>query len=232
MTETTSAPPAAVKLPPPPPEPSSFALIATLGLAGLLSGIVLVSVYAITQPIIKQNQREALQRAILTVLPGAASFKTLADRDGKLVLLTDAEAAGVTDPCVYAGYDEAGKIAGFAIPGAEPGYQDLIHGIFGFEPGQKIIVGFQVLESRETPGLGDKIIKDDDWLKANFTALAVDPEIEAVAPGSKTGPNQVETITGATISSATVVRLMQKSITRWRPLIEAWCAEQAKGGGQ
>ena len=232
MTETTSATTAATTLPAPPPEPSSFALIATLGLAGLLSGVVLVSVYTITLPAIERNRREALERAILTVLPQAKTFKTLANRSGKLVRLTDAEAGENRTPCVYVGYDEAGKVAGFAIPGAEPGYQDLIHGIFGFEPGEKIIVGFQVLESRETPGLGDKIIKDAVWLQANFTALAVDPEIEAVAPGSKTAPNQVETITGATISSSTVVRLLRKTLTHWRPLIEAWMAEQAKGKGR
>lgn len=231
MRETTSPPTAAPTMPPPPPEPSSFSLIATLGLAGLLSGIALVSVYAITLPAIEKNRRDALERAILTVLPQAKTFKTLADQGGKLVLLSDADARTSKAANVYVGYDEGGKVAGIAIPGAEPGYQDAIHGIFGFAPDEKLIVGFQVLESRETPGLGDKIIKDAVWLQANFTALAVDPEIEAVAPGSKTAPNQVETITGATISSSTVVRLLQKTLTHWRPLIEAWMAEQAKGNG-
>ena len=60
-----------------PPEPSSFKLIITLGIAGFLSGLVLVGVYLFTKPIIEQNKAEALQRAIFKVLPGTSSFETL-----------------------------------------------------------------------------------------------------------------------------------------------------------
>jgi electron transport complex protein RnfG len=210
-------------MPAPPPEPGSFSLIATLGLAGLFSGIALVGVYTLTLPAIERNRRARLEGAIFTVLEGAASFKTLAEKDGGLVPLNEAEAKQTSGPVVYAGYDAQGALVGFAVPGAEPGYADVIHGILGYDPVQKVVVGFQVLESRETPGLGDKIMKNEAFQR-NFEHLAVDPPLEPVTAGKKTRPNQVETITGATISSKTVVRMLRKSLERWRGLIDGYVA--------
>ena len=82
-----------------------------------------------------------------------------------------------------------------------------------------MIVGFEVLDTKETPGLGDKIIKDQHF-RSSLTILKVDPEIVAVKPGEKTAANQVETITGATISSKTVIKMLEKTIRRWLPMIE------------
>ncbi|MBF0280171.1 MAG: FMN-binding protein [SAR324 cluster bacterium] len=206
--------------------PSSFRLIATLGIAGLFSGLVLVGVYLSTLPIIEANKAKALKEAVFHVVPGCQSFQTLLFVNGKL-LLEKAEnsenkekQSGEVEK-IFACYDQEKVLQGFAIPGSEPGFQDLIQGIFGYQAEKKIIIGFEVLESRETPGLGDKIIKDKNFI-ANFTALSVVPELVPVKPGSKQKKNQVETITGATISSKAVVRLLQNSINRWRPAIEEW----------
>ena len=62
---------------------------------------------------------------------------------------------------------------GFAIPGSEPGFQDIIGALYGYEANGQTIIGFEVLESKETPGLGDKIFKDPDF-QTNFTALKVE----------------------------------------------------------
>jgi electron transport complex protein RnfG len=78
-----------------------------------------------------------------------------------------------------------------------------------------VIIGLKVLESKETPGLGDKIFKDADF-QLNFTALQVLPEIESVKKGEKQRENQVEAITGATISSNAIVRLLNDSMEKWR----------------
>ena len=49
-------------------EPSSLKLVLALGIAGLLSGIILVATYTYTAPIIKANKEAAMQRAIFKVL--------------------------------------------------------------------------------------------------------------------------------------------------------------------
>jgi electron transport complex protein RnfG len=207
-------------------EPSSFRLIATLGIAGLLSGMLLVGVYIVTLPIIQANKAEALKEAIYQVLPGCTAFETLELRDGKLVVLSAAEAASNEEntPRLYAGYGADEQLIGFAIVAEAPGYQEEIRGMFGYAPDKKLVVGFEVLESKETPGLGDKIKKDKDFI-ANFKALAVEPEIVLVKSGQKQAPNEVDGITGATISSRAVVKLLQNGLESWRPAIEAYVNE-------
>ncbi|MCB1707155.1 MAG: FMN-binding protein, partial [Halioglobus sp.] len=100
-------------------------------------------------------------------------------------------------------------------------------------------VGMQVLASRETPGLGDKIEKDPAFI-ANFRALAVPlsadglalrQPIEAVKSGAKTRPSQIDGITGATISSKAVAAILRQSSTRWVPVVYRLQAELAQQGG-
>jgi electron transport complex protein RnfG len=100
------------------------------------------------------------------------------------------------------------------MPAAGPGFQDTIAILYGFKPGDKLVVGMEVLESRETPGLGDKIYKDAEWV-AGFSALSVEPEIFAVKKGTKSSANEIDAITGATISSKAVVRIINETHTAW-----------------
>lgn len=204
-------------------EPSSFRLISTLGIAGFLSGLILVAVYLYTKPIIAENKAEALKAAVFEVLPQTESFKAMVLDGNSLRELQESEKAD-EDAVIYFGYDGAGNLSGIAIPGAEPGYQDLIYGIYGYRPDQKTIIGFKVLESKETPGLGDKILSDPDF-SANFTRLLVEPQIEVVKKGEKKSENQVEAITGATISSNAIGRLLQKSVEKWKQPVADYLRE-------
>jgi len=206
-----------------PEEPSSGRLIATLGIAGFLSGILLVGAYLFTLPMIQANKARELEAAIYKVLPGSKSFETLVLKDGTLEVFKKTEASnhGAPPNSIFAGYDSTGALVGIAVPAEEPGFQDIIVGIYGYNPSAKTIIGFEVLDSKETPGLGDKIVKDMAF-KTNFAALSVEPELVVVKKGQKKNPNEVEAITGATISSKAVVRLLQKSIGNWKPAIEKY----------
>jgi electron transport complex protein RnfG len=211
----------------PQPEPSSFKLVFSLGLAGLLSGIILVGTFMYTNPMIKANREAAIQRAIFKVLPDCASYTTLKLKEEQLMIKTDDDSKEEPDKnelLVYAGYTDQKELIGFAIPGSEPGFQDVISGIMGYDGANKTIIGFEVLESKETPGLGDKIFKDVNF-QTNFTSLVVDPEIIPVKNGQKQNLNEVEAITGATISSKAVVRLLNKSMDLWQNTIDAYIIE-------
>jgi len=106
------------------------------------------------------------------------------------------------------------------MPAAGPGFQDTIAILYGYKPGQKIVVGMEVLESRETPGLGDKIYKDAEFV-GGFSALSVEPEIFAVKKGTKSQPNEIDAITGATISSKAVVRIINEAHAAWSAQLPA-----------
>ena len=203
-------------------ETKSIRLIITLGMAGFISGLILVCAYLYTLPLIEANRAAALEKAIYQVLPGCSSYKEMVLINGKLVPQATEGAEAI-----FAGYDKNEALIGFAIPAQEIGFQDVIAGIIGYDPVKKMVIGFEVLESKETPGLGDKIFKDAAF-RDNFTALESESGIITVSKGEKSKPNEVEAITGATISSKAVVRLLNKGLAQWEKLISEYLATQTE----
>ncbi len=198
-------------------QPSSLRLVFTLFMAGLISGLALAGVYQGTKPAIERNQARALERAVYKVVAGATQMQKLVLRDGELVPATDDPSP--QGPLVIAAYDETGAFAGYAIPADGPGFQDTIRLLFGYDSAKRQVIGMEILESRETPGLGDKIFKDQDFV-ANFRDLAVEPEIKLVKEG-RTAANEVDAITGATISSRAVVTIVNGALQAWLDALPA-----------
>jgi electron transport complex protein RnfG len=197
--------------------PSSLRLVLTLAIAGLVSGIAIIGIYESTLPTITANKARELREAVFKVLPGVSQMQALVYRNGELVVV---EAPDKDEPVIYGGYDVAGEFTGYAMPAAGPGFQDTIAILYGYKPQEKIVVGMEVLESRETPGLGDKIYKDAVWV-SGFSALSVEPEIFAVKKGTKSQPNEIDAITGATISSKAVVRIINETHAAWSEQLPA-----------
>jgi electron transport complex protein RnfG len=197
----------------------------TLGLAGLLSGLAIVSAYEWARPRIEANQARALRQAVFRVLPNVVSFERWIHREGEL-RPTDNDVA--RESGIYAGCGARGELIGFAIPAEGAGFQDTIKLLFGYLSDQRRIVGLEILESRETPGLGDRIYKDEAFLD-NFQALSVDPQITLVKNGTKRAAYEVDSITGATISSQAVVNILNAGVQVWGPRLQA---SQARSCGQ
>ena len=128
---------------------------------------------------------------------------------------------------VFAGFDQAGKLVGLAIEARAMGYQDFIQLLYGYSIDTQAIIGIRVLESRETPGLGDRIESDANFLR-NFEHLDVSVDsagtqlahpIEFVKPGAKSADWQIDGITGATISSRATAGMIRDSAAHWIPLV-------------
>lgn len=209
--------------PPAGPGVSSARLLATMGGAGALAGLLIVLVYQFTLPGVLANRAARLERAILQVVPGAVTFETLYLADGRLA----SELPPGADPRklekIYAAFDASGQRKGFAIPASEPGFQDAIDILFGFDPAKPGTLGLAILASRETPGLGDKIEQPAfiDQLKDAKTPLT------GVKAGKAQNEEDIEMVTGATISSRTVINAMNNAVAKWEPLLAAYTA----GGG-
>ncbi len=191
--------------------PSGVRLTATLAIAGMVSGFLLSGAYQVTTPIIAANKAEALQAAVLEVVPGSTRVSYLALREGTLVPISPDEKT--TDPVIYGGYDAQGQFRGYAIRNAGAGFQDEIQLLYGYDPATKRVIGMRILASRETPGLGDKIFKSQAFVD-NFNDLAVEPEIVVVKDG-RDQAFEVDAITGATISSKAVVKIINQGNAAW-----------------
>jgi electron transport complex protein RnfG len=202
---------------------------------GLACGLLIVTVFQGTAPVIAANRAELLQRAIFEVLPEATSSKSYAlaggDRfepmgEGESTLDADARV-------VHAGYDDEQRLVGFALEASAMGYADLITLLYGYDHREQQVVGMVVLQSKETPGLGDRIETEPDFV-ANFAALDVSLDdsgaakqnpIAAVKQGTKQHPWEVDGITGATISSKAVVAALERSTSFWAPRLRARLAD-------
>lgn len=192
-------------------EASGIRLVLTLAIAGMISGFALAGAYQITKPRIEANKARALREAVFQVVPGSSVMQKLVVRDGELVVLGGDERTD--EPVVYGAYDDAGMFVGYALENDGAGFQDQIELLYGYDPVKKRVVGMRVLASRETPGLGDKIFKDKGFV-ANFDELAVEPAIAVVKDG-RDAENEVDAITGATISSKAVVKIINESNAFW-----------------
>lgn len=208
-----------------PADNSLIMLRAMVGI-GLLCALMIVLTFEGTKPVIKENRAEALQQAIFQVLPGAATAQTFRLEENNEFVRVDQEEVKEGE-LVYAGYDENGGLVGVAIEAAGQGYADIIRILYGYDPKQQEVIGFYVLESKETPGLGDKIEKEPFFLD-NFEGLDVTlneektglkNEVVTVKQGEKENPWEVEGITGATISSRAIGDIIDESAARWAPLI-------------
>ncbi|MCP4770223.1 MAG: FMN-binding protein [Planctomycetes bacterium] len=199
---------------------SSAGIIATLAVAGMLAGLLLVVVYEATQPRILAYKEKMMKEAVGLVLQEPASFTTLYLVDGKLTLDLPEDAVEKDFEKVFVGYDEHNSPVGFAVVHNRAGFQDQVKVIFGYDPETGGMMGMKVLESKETPGLGDAIEKDMDFVGQFERVVA---PLVGVKKGSGSGdPHEVDMITGATISARAVIRIINEAFERWEPLIKAY----------
>jgi len=202
---------------------SPLRLLLTLGGAGALAGLLIVGVYQATLPAIEAHRAAALAAAVEEVLGAPHSFRTLYLVEGELRDELPEGQDPRSVPRAYPGYREDGSLIGFALEGAQPGFQDVIQVIFGYDPATGTVLGMRVLRHLETPGLGDKIVTDREWV-AQFEGAQ--PPLVDRKPGQATEPNEVDMITGATISARTVMLAINSAVDRWKDILEGYQPEQ------
>lgn len=199
---------------------------------GVLCSLAIVTTYEMTRPIIARNKIAQRRQAILDVLPEANSVTAFAfdSATGNLAAVPE-ESEG--SELVFAGFSASGELVGLAIAGEGTGYQDTIRLLYGYVPSTDSVIGIRVLESRETPGLGDRIESDPAFL-GNFKQLDVrvsadgerlEHEIAFVKPSEKSNPWEIDGITGATISSRAVAEILRQSTNEWVPKLRSRQAE-------
>ena len=146
---------------------NSFHMLRAMVGIGAICGLLIVVTYEGTLPRIEKLRAEALEKAIFKVIPGIVETRAYAYEDNTFKLADEN-----SNQVIYAGYDEEGNFKGVAVEASGQGYADILRILYGYDPKRQQIIGFYVLESKETPGLGDKIEKDKNFL-ANFSALDV-----------------------------------------------------------
>ena len=204
----------------PTPEPTSAAaMVRTLGIVATVCGVIIVGAHQGTQEAVAANRRVALERAVFKVIPSARSIEEYLVAPGGAIARAGRAEAAPGAIRFYAAFDGGGRLAGIAAEGAARGYADTVRIIYGYAPGCQCVTGIGVVAMRETPGIGDKILSDREFL-ANFQALDVqlDKNLRALANavrtvkhGAKAKPWEIDAISGATITSRAVGKAINDS---------------------
>ncbi len=218
--------------PPTPPvakSTSAARLVGTLAVAGAVAGAAIVMVFSWANPLIQANQAARLTGAITEVLGGAARYETVFLDGGAFTKEPQADTA--TLDRVYVGYDAAGAPHGVAIVTEASGFSDVVRVIFGYDPTSGDLLGMKVLENKETPGLGDKIEKDSMFV-GEFADVGT--PLVGVKKDRATGAHEeIVMITGATISSRTVVDMINRRMEALRePVSALWASTAVASGGE
>ncbi len=187
-------------------------MIIVLTVITALSGAVLSTWDRITKPKIAYHQLQALKAAISDVLPSYDYY----------------EEKNINGNMVYIGkIDDRTQPVGIAFKVDGSGFQGNISIMVGVDPSFTSITGIKVLGQIETPGLGTKIVEDPSnksnpfWFPEQFGGVDLFPQINVVKNSIPQNPNEVQAISGATITSRAVVRIINENIGMIKELYQS-----------
>ena len=177
-------------------------MIVTLTVIGVIAGGLLFLVSDWADPLIAANQKAETEKAIFIVHPGAKSYEQV-------------EIKGIE---IYKVFDEQKNIDGYSMVYEGNGFQGKIRLMLGLSNDLNKISSIEILEQVETPGLGSRVT--DDPFKNQFKGLETMPQVSWVKNEQPGSPNEIQAVTGATISSKSVVAIINNAIAQARQLKE------------
>jgi electron transport complex protein RnfG len=184
-------------------------------------GVSLAGVQLALGPIIEANKiNETLEKVPELVL-GRDLAATMAGQDQRLDIAAHRVAVAKADrDKTYSVYEARyqGELRGWVLKAKGQGYADTIELLVGLSAGLETITGLFVLDQKETPGLGNKIITDA-W-RGQFIGAPAGRSLVVVKSGAAQ-PGEIDAVTGATISSKSVTAMINAAIGDLRkPLTE------------
>ncbi len=184
-------------------------MITVMTVVAIIVGSILAGFYQMVSPRIEANRLAEEKRAIFSVLPEAKDYVTIdlevGEGDDKESLM------------IFRGVDDDNAPVGYAFVSEGPGFAAAIVMMVGLNINTEELTGMKVLEQIETPGLGNKIAMEP--FESQFRGLKIKPAITYIKNKKPESDNQIQAITGATISSVAIVKALNKTIKVLMPFI-------------
>lgn len=191
---------------------SNFAQAWLILVLALIFGAALAAVQVNLSGTIRNNKlKETLER-IPELVWGAAKAGEMGSRNPAVDITPGTVAVkkdGKTSYYHLYRVSHEGRLSGWVIKAGGQGYADKIEMLIGLDSNAKTITGLFILEQKETPGLGNKITLPR-WRNQFIRKNTGRPLI--VAKGKSQAPNAIDAVTGATISSRSVVGIVNRTI--------------------
>ena len=191
----------------------------------LVFGFALAGVQAALGPVIAANKVNETKNRVpeLVLGPDAAHTQSLTIEPRTLTI---DKKGGKKFYTVYEASFPDGRRAGWVTKLSGQGYADRIELLLGLDADAQSITGLFILDQKETPGLGNKI-SEPVWCE-QFTHKSTDKALGVVKGGTASG-NEINAVSGATISSKSVVSIINSGIVDLKqPLLNAVKIEKDK----
>ena len=169
----------------------------------------LVAVDKFTAPRIEKNERRKEQISVLNALGIEYTEDKVVE-----IFLEKITTKLLGDEKFYI-YNQTNDIA-FGIVGS--GLWGPIKATIALKPGMVRIKGVTMLHQEETPGLGSRI-GDADFLE-RFANIDISAGLLIQSPGKALAPNEIDGITGATLSCKAFEEILNKEIARFVEMIK------------
>ncbi len=185
----------------------------------LILAIIFGLALAFTQKVTAKHIMENRQRQIRELSQLASIGELTYDTNGKpqfkieLKPLTDLKKQGLIAYEIHP--INSDKIIGYSLIGEGIGW-DRLKLLIALSGDLKKITGLEIVDSRETPGLGARIVQD--WFRKQYQKPTAKP-LELVKHKPQ-GEYQVQAITGATISSTAVTKIVNKTVALAKKLLK------------
>jgi len=184
----------------------------------LVFGGLLAGVQAALGPKIEENKRNETYDQI----PDLVTLRNL--ETGEVLVRADAGKTVeiVTDDgkVAYKVFSADDKHIGWIIKGAGSGFAGRIELLIGLTADASRVLGMYVLDQKETPALGDNI-KESEF-RDRFHDRWTEAPLEVVRTITGTAAaNDILAVTGATVSSESVCKIVNKAVDEFKPWLDA-----------
>jgi len=170
----------------------------------------LVIVDNFTAPKIKANEEKKLQINLMKILD--IPFD---EKDESSIKQTFTENVETLSKGDFTYYKSKNNDIAFEIAG--PGAFGPLTGAMAISSDFERLKGVTILSNSETPGLGTRLF-EEVYLK-NYKGKKIVPEIKVLSGGGAKSENEVDGITGATLTGVALQNLLNKEYKRVKPII-------------
>ena len=185
-------------------------------LLAVVFGVALAGVEKLTRPKIEQNVKDLIARRLVDMF-GEGTTTTEP-------VIIKGEIAGRTKEILCYPAIKDNKTIGWGIKAEGQGY-DTLTLLIGVDAQVTELIGYRVIKSLETAGIGDKIKKEKTDFYKQFEGKDPSKPIIAITPGKTPGPQDINTISGATISSKGVTKIINDHLAAVREKLAAKAKE-------
>jgi electron transport complex protein RnfG len=175
--------------------------------AAFFFGLLIAVTNAAWQPRIIQNEEYKLDNLMAGLITKAQKFE-IAEKQIQL----KGEKGKVIKTDIYRALGADDKTLGFAFVASGPGFADKIKLVVAVNQKFENFFGFKVLASNETPGFGSKI--KEEFFGNQFENAPAKKLILTKTGDDRQIDDQIVAISGATVSSEAVVKIINNFITQ------------------